>query len=329
MRITRGSRRNSGQRAFTLIELLVVIAIIAILIALLLPAVQQAREAARRTQCKNNSKQIGLALHNYHDVHRRFPMQAIYGYWDGNANLPRHHTWVSLILPYIDQAPLYNQIDFSLPAWGQPHVTGPDISALMCPSDAGVERTNTRNMVTTNYVACEGYHWWSDPAAPHRGVFTHHIESSIKDITDGTSNTVAVAEVTRGSFTLLPGGGGNRNGGPSRPRVGNEAVFRSAFCAATFTDAVTQGRDQQGNLYTHPDGSAIAGWFQGGGPHHYAPIFMNHGGINNHWSGSNSRHVGGHHVTLADGSVQFVSENIDWLMWRAMNSVQGNEQVQY
>ena len=98
MRITRGSRRNSGQRAFTLIELLVVIAIIAILIALLLPAVQQAREAARRTQCKNNSKQIGLALHNYHDVHRRFPMQAIYGYWDGNANLPRHHTWVSLIV---------------------------------------------------------------------------------------------------------------------------------------------------------------------------------------------------------------------------------------
>ena len=102
-------RKLTMKRGFTLIELLVVIAIIAILIALLLPAVQQAREAARRSQCKNNMKQIGLALHNYHDVYNTFPpgyvgqtdvsILAGYGLW----------SWSALILPYIDQAPLYNQ----------------------------------------------------------------------------------------------------------------------------------------------------------------------------------------------------------------------------
>ncbi|MEZ6129884.1 MAG: DUF1559 domain-containing protein [Planctomycetaceae bacterium] len=312
-------------RAFTLIELLVVIAIIAILIALLLPAVQQAREAARRTQCKNNLKQLGLSLHNYHDVALRFPPQAIYGYWNGTANLPRHHTWISMILPYFDQAPLYNQIDFEAPAWGQPHVTGDELSALRCPSDTGTDRSNTRNIVFTNYAASEGYHWWSDAAQPNRGVFTKGLEAKIRDIVDGTSNTVSIAEVMGGSYV---GGPGNTNGN-GRPRIANEAVFRSAFCAATFTDAVTQGRDPAGNLYTHPDGTAISGWFQGGSPHHYAPIFMNHGGINTQWSGANSMHVGGIQVGLADGSVQFVSENIDWGVWRAMGSVNGGEQVTF
>lgn len=311
------------QRAFTLIELLVVIAIIAILIALLLPAVQQAREAARRTQCKNNLKQIGLSLHNYHDVAGQFPMQAVYGYWDGAANQPRNHTWISMLLPYFDQAPLYNQIDFSAPAWGQAHVDGNEISALRCPSDTGTNRSNTRSLVITNYAANEGHHWWSDGSGPNRGVFTKGLEASIRDIRDGTSNTVAIAEVCGGSYA---GGPGNSNGN-GRPRIGNEAVFRSAFVAATFTAAVTQGTDPAGNPYTHPDGSAISGWFQGGSPHHYAPIFMNHGGINTQWSGSNSFHTGGVQVLMADGAVRFTSENLDWGLWRALNSVNGGETI--
>src|SRR5689334_25410189 len=106
------------RRAFTLIELLVVIAIIAVLIALLLPAVQQAREAARRTQCKNNLKQIGLALHNYHDTFRLFPP----GYVDrnGNPNLTPDNDlgpgwgWAAFLLPYIDQSPLYSPINFNV-----------------------------------------------------------------------------------------------------------------------------------------------------------------------------------------------------------------------
>jgi prepilin-type N-terminal cleavage/methylation domain-containing protein len=316
-------------RAFTLIELLVVIAIIAILIALLLPAVQQAREAARRTQCKNNLKQMGLALHNYHDVHNTLPPQAIYGYWNGSAHLPRHHTWISLLLPYFEQAALYNQINFSTPAWGQPHVTGNLLPALLCPSDTGITKANTRNVVYTNYAASEGHHWWNDAGQANRGVFTNTLESKFKDITDGTSNTVAIAEVTGASYQERTGGNTN---GTGRPRVGNEAVFRSAFCASTFTTEVTQGRTggngaPPGPVYTHPDGSALSGWFQGGSPHHYAPIFMNHGGINAHWSGSNSLHTGGHQVGMADGSVQFVSQNIDWGLWRALGSVNGGETV--
>src|SRR5262249_47931835 len=100
-----------SHRAFTLIELLVVIAIIAVLIALLLPAVQQAREAARRSQCKNNLKQIGLALHNYHDSFGKLPLNRHSG-----RNLPAQFGslgWTAMILPYIDQAPLYSTINFS------------------------------------------------------------------------------------------------------------------------------------------------------------------------------------------------------------------------
>ena len=109
------SRLNRRPRGFTLIELLVVIAIIAVLIALLLPAVQQAREAARRTQCKNNAKQLGLALHNYHDTFLMFPMSYGQGnYGEGGKFI----SWLTASLPYIDQAPLYNSLDFSQPING-------------------------------------------------------------------------------------------------------------------------------------------------------------------------------------------------------------------
>lgn len=323
-----------ARHAFTLIELLVVIAIIAILIALLLPAVQQAREAARRTSCKNNMKQIALGLHNYHDVHKTFPPQAIYGSWNGSTYVASHHTWISMILPFIDQAPLYNQINFSAPAWGQGHIAQA-VPALRCPSDTGLEvPAATRDIQITNYAASEGYHWWMDDSPANRGVFNKGIEAGIRDIKDGTTNTVMLGEVTSTAHALLPGGAGNRNAGGRHRRGAPEAVFRGAFVAATFTAAVSQGRENLRpnvggpNNYTHPDGSGIGGWFQGGGPHHYAPIFMTHGGINNQWSGVDSWHIGGAHVALADGSIQFISENVDWNLWRAINNIQGGETVQ-
>src|SRR5688572_18495143 len=135
--MSRDQRRRIG---FTLIELLVVIAIIAILIALLLPAVQQAREAARRTQCKNNLKQMGLALHNYHDAFNMFPPGHVYdGFADTNVRSPTNGggndcvaagalasnatyvraPWTVQILPYIDQAPLYNQFQMHMPFFGR------------------------------------------------------------------------------------------------------------------------------------------------------------------------------------------------------------------
>ena len=145
------SPKMSGRhRGFTLIELLVVIAIIAILIALLLPAVQQAREAARRTQCKNNMKQIGLALHNYHDTHGSFPMAFSQWSWNGlsfpvdQAPTFNYHVY---ILPFIDQAPLYNQLNFSVSSRVAPNAqfAGLIIPAFQCPSDpiAGITRSGS------------------------------------------------------------------------------------------------------------------------------------------------------------------------------------------
>jgi prepilin-type N-terminal cleavage/methylation domain-containing protein len=131
-----------NRKGFTLIELLVVIAIIAVLIALLLPAVQQAREAARRSQCKNNLKQLGIALHNYHDTFSGLPPGAIQVFETTGQN---EATWISMILPYIDQQPLYNRANFSscfgcVASPGNPayEIVSPLIPMMLCPSDKDV-----------------------------------------------------------------------------------------------------------------------------------------------------------------------------------------------
>src|SRR5438045_1660058 len=141
--------KSSRRLGFTLIELLVVIAIIGVLIALLLPAVQQAREAARRSQCKNNLKQIGLAIHGYHDTFNLFPPSAIFGWYAPGTPVtgavPRNFSWIVMLLPYLEQGPLYNMINFSIPFYdtslktqidsnGAP-LTAKKLSVLMCPSD--------------------------------------------------------------------------------------------------------------------------------------------------------------------------------------------------
>lgn len=182
-------------RGFTLIELLVVIAIIAILIALLLPAVQQAREAARRTQCKNNLKQIGLALHNYHDAHRTFPYAYLclpcadnqIGGWG----------WATMILPYVDQAPLYNAMGVGtsghMPAVADSN-TQTIISAYICPSDSspGINCRHS-NFAKSNYVAVYGSSGVGIDVN-HNGMFYRNSRIKVRDITDGTSNTLAIGE---------------------------------------------------------------------------------------------------------------------------------------
>ena len=319
------------RRGFTLIELLVVIAIIAILIALLLPAVQQAREAARRTQCKNNCKQVGLALHNYHDVFKRFPPAAIYGYWNGTANQAYHHTWVTAVLPYLDQTALYNQVNYNLPAWGQPHVSQ-QVPALLCPSDApGFEIPgDTWDVAVTHYSAANGYDWWNRGRFDRQngvlrwsgGIFTPFASTRISDITDGTSNTVLTAETSTVGCT----GGPAETNGTGRLRKGpGEAVFRAAFIGGSHTTGMhSGGQDLDGNVFVHPDGSAIAGWFRAG-PHLNSPEFHTSNGICGEWPGASSFHEGGVHVTLADGSARFVSENMDWGLWNAVNTKSNGE----
>ena len=174
-----------SRRGFTLIELLVVIAIIAILTALLLPAVQQAREAARRTQCKNNLKQIGLALHNYHDMAGCFPF-AIGG--TGNK-----YSALSQLLPHLDQAPLYANINFSLQYTDAANTAARlvELTVLRCPSDFPNPQPTAGG--ATNYVPNKGSSvGWQDPAA--NGVMFWFSKTRMRDILDGSSQTAAFSE---------------------------------------------------------------------------------------------------------------------------------------
>ncbi len=215
------------RRAFTLIELLVVIAIIAILIALLLPAVQQAREAARRTQCKNNLKQLGLALHNYHDVYNMFPFRQGGGHGggtspygnDGNYGFTGKMSGLVSLLPYFDQAPRFNSLmakavtNPGLAPWSGDSELRQDIPGLLCPSDQKSDRNAGRN----NYRFCVGpfgkrhrvpvdaMQWESNDRQgwggerPIRGIFGISSDTRVGDILDGTSNTIAMSERIQGT----------------------------------------------------------------------------------------------------------------------------------
>jgi len=217
-----GSRLRARRRGFTLIELLVVIAIIAVLIALLLPAVQQAREAARRTQCRNNLKQLGLAFHNYHDAYTRFPCGSVPGYVRYLVG------WPARLFPYLDQATRYNaitQMNGSTDAWtslmpwrfdtaphnGQSPIWGP-IPGLSCPSSALGNLSPDIVSSTVPWVVSQGALHYRGCAGRYEDIInptsaadkrwantgTMYAESStrIADITDGTSNTILLGETS-------------------------------------------------------------------------------------------------------------------------------------
>jgi prepilin-type N-terminal cleavage/methylation domain-containing protein len=294
---------------FTLIELLVVIAIIAVLIALLLPAVQQAREAARRTQCKNNLKQIGIAQHNYHDTHSAFPPGAIQAFPPGNAQ--NEATWISMTLPGIDQGALYARANFSscfgcTVAPGNPsyEISSPAIGMMLCPSDVdvglalGIYRRG-------NYAANSGIgplHSVSDPKDPTRtaiGPFTMNSSTKMRDFTDGTTNTVIVAE-------LLKSPGDDFRGVMHYPegslyqhdQTPNSSVpdqFRSSLCVS---------------IPRAPCTGAYSAW------NDRAIVLA-----------ARSLHVGGVQVLLADGSVRFISNNIHRPTWQALSTPMGSEQL--
>ena len=280
--------RRSFHRGFTLVELLVVIAIIGILVSLLLPAVQAAREAARRMSCSNNSKQIGLALHNYLDTYKSFPPEAIYGngITTGGRQGTYHYTWLFMILPFLEQGPLYDSTDKSFPLWFGPGnarqpVVSTQVGVLTCPSDTRAPLSETRNLAYTNYAASEGLHWWSSgdtntlnsypaPCPTERAtnfagnvqdlmnVFTQIRTRNISDVKDGTSNTIVVAEATVDGYkwgkSWCGVGGGS-------PRVGTgERVFRVAFlavCSGPGAIACNQAP------WNRPNGAASNGWFPG------------------------------------------------------------------
>jgi prepilin-type N-terminal cleavage/methylation domain-containing protein len=303
---------------FTLIELLVVIAIIAVLVAMLLPAVQQAREAARRSQCKNNLKQIGLALHTYHDTFNQFPNAAVWGYsargTAPSAAVPRNYTWICMILPYLDQGPLYNAINFSLPLYDPTLATQIDgsgnplsakrLSVLMCPSDS-VYALSTYNLGWTNYGGASVY--WAQPpynADPYGGVFTDFQNTAIRDIRDGTTTTIAVGECSTYGFQ----NGAMYTSGQGRTRgSGANGAFKSALVAA----ASASYYPGTNTMPKFPDGSGTGPQFKTQ-PAADAAVYQAAWGINSEWPGSSSQHAGGAQFLMCDGTVRFINQSIQF-----------------
>ena len=182
------------QNAFTLVELLVVIAIIGILVGLLLPAVQSAREAARRMQCSNNLRQISIALHNHESALKRFPPLGDY-VSSGSSVYWSFHT---KLLPYCEQANLQNLIDFKLPISQQPDVAKVRVPYLLCPSELNDRERPDGNFThyPLNYAGNVGlWHIYQPPVGQSTGVFQVNKPTSVSEITDGLSNTVGIAEV--------------------------------------------------------------------------------------------------------------------------------------
>jgi prepilin-type N-terminal cleavage/methylation domain-containing protein/prepilin-type processing-associated H-X9-DG protein len=343
------ARRQS--RGFTLIELLVVIAIIAVLIALLLPAVQAAREAARRSQCVNNLKQLGIALHNYHDVIGTFPSGHFGTGWnDWNA--------LVMLLPYIEQGPVYNTVNFANTGNAANPTIGPNvtvftitINAYQCPSDTD-RLTGTISLNGTNTLfghqnysgnagnAPESFYDNNKHQAANGVMFGVNAGKSVgvRDVIDGTSNTAAWSEKVKGIGT-----GGNNVVDPTRPSstvlalTVNTGAQGSAFLDAIPNDYYT--RCSALNVSSSPlaTGAIAQGtyWWDG----HPETGLYNHVMPPNTWScndsnvndaaaaTASSRHSGGVNVCMADGSVRFVKATVAPQTWWAVGSRNGNETI--
>lgn len=295
------------RNAFTLIELLVVIAIIAILVALLLPAVQQAREAARRSSCKNNLKQLGLALHNYHDTFGVFPP----GHVEENTD-NGNWGWGTFILPNMEQGALYDALNPSQVKLGMPAIVDEmqiPIATYRCPSDTAPE-TNDRNQLrgngtdvstaTSNYVGNNDPNgddvsnsvpnYFEDASNSFRGMFGQNSKVRMRDVTDGTSNTVFLGE--RNWELNNPAGGNKRQCDAAN-------VFGRKRNDGNGSNAKINGRGNMatgyGGINSSIQDSTIATDSQGD----LCSI------------GYSSNHQGGAQFLLVDGSVRFISENVD------------------
>lgn len=333
-------KRRDG---FTLVELLVVIAIIGILVGLLLPAVQAAREAARRMSCSNNMKQIGLAMHNYHDTHLKFPPFAIR---NGQGDYWRGYSAFSQLLPFIEQQNLSNQLATASQNywehWDQPGPGGAleqlrrtEVAAYLCPSDRRFPSTTGgwSNGPGCNYGVSFGstVAWgidllgtYRDQNGMFRGQSDINADASLRmaDISDGTSNTLLASEHLVGDDNA----GLLMNGKTSEPRIGSGYSGAVQYPTQAEIDAfgqaceaTTDHNSQNGNQWLSPEPTQTALNTVAPPNWRYPNCQVSGSGFASDRDGvytARSRHPGGVQCSVGDGSVRFMTESVDLVTWQ-------------
>jgi prepilin-type N-terminal cleavage/methylation domain-containing protein/prepilin-type processing-associated H-X9-DG protein len=293
------------RRAFTLVELLVVIAVMGILIALLLPAVQAAREAARRSQCANNLKQLGLGLLSYHDAQRTYPSGYLSNFDSSGNDTGPGWGWAAELLPQIEQGALYATINFNLAIEHKANLPArmQAIPTLLCPSDevepfwsaetrdaAGNVTSVICQIASANYVAVYGT---SDPGVDGDGMFFRNSGVNLRDITDGSSNTIALGE---------------------RSHLLGEAAWAGSVTGTGLYPDASEGE------------IGARRWEAGSG------MVLGHVGLGNGPNSPNSEvnqfyslHGQGVDFVFADGHARFIPATIDYQVYRAMATIAGGE----
>ena len=340
------SHSKAARSGFTLVELLVVIAIIGVLVGLLLPAVQAAREAARRMSCSNNLKQIGLAMHNYHDTHKVFPA---FLYRNGQRDYWRGYSAFTQILPFIEQQPLHDQLAAQSLNFYHHWDSGPHndlrrtlIPAFKCPSDTQFPSTGSgwANGPGCSYGVSFGSTIQWDRYQDQNGMFRGHSDINTRpelrmaDVTDGLSNTLLASEHMAGDNN----DGMLMNGNSSEARIGSAFPGASQFPTAADVEAfglacegVTAHNSENGCQWISPEPTQTAlntiappNW-------QYPNCQTSGSGFASDRDGAypaRSRHPGGVQCAVGDGSVRFVAESLDLPTWQAFGGRGDGQTVQ-